>query len=564
MIPFSRLLTGLVFTPSRNAKLRLLTRYFDQAPDPDRGWALAAIAGELDLRSAQPSLIRGLVEERVDPVLFRLSYDYVGDLAETVSLIWPRDETQDAAPGAALRMSEVVDAIAASSRAEFPALLARLLDQLDAEERFALIKLATGGLRVGMSARLGRTALSQWGEGNGVTAPIEQLEELWHGLEPPYVPLFRWLSGAGPAPEVDLKRAFRPMMLANPLDNALYSAEELKVNAESDAETLRRLDSNLDPAEFAAEWKWDGIRVQAISIGGEKRLYSRTGDDISTAFPDLMETMSFEGVVDGELLVADPSAPPDSSGLIAIAPFADLQKRLGRKTVSAKMIRESPAHLRAYDLLHDGVDDLRPRPFRERRTALEQWASRGGAHLDVSPLVSFAAWANLAKIRAGARAASQEGLMLKRWGAPYVGGRPQGPWFKWKRDPLTADCVLMYAQRGHGKRSSYYSDYTFGAWRDGAEGPELTPVGKAYSGYTDEELLRIDRWIRNNTTDRYGPVRAVKPEVVFEIAFDAVQPSARHKSGVAMRFPRIKRIRWDKPAHEADRLEIFERLAGSR
>ena len=556
MTPFSRLLTGLVFTPSRNAKLRLLMRYFDQAPDPDRGWALAAISGELELRSAQPSLIRGLVEERVDPVLFRLSYDYVGDLAETVSLIWP---SESAAAGGALRLSEVVDAIAAASRAEFPGLLAGLFDRLETEERFALVKLATGGLRVGVSARLARTALSQWGAANGVEAPVARLEELWHGLEPPYVPLFKWLSGAGSEPEVDLARAFRPMMLANPLDSALYKAEELKVNAETDAETLRRLEADLSPEDFAAEWKWDGIRVQAIAIGGERRLYSRTGDEISAAFPDLIEAMTFEGVVDGELLVADPAAPLDAEGLLAIAPFADLQKRLGRKTVSAKLLRDSPAHLRAYDLLHDGREDLRARPFRERRAALEQWRPSGG-RIDVSPLILFDKWPDLAGVRAGARAASQEGLMLKRWDAPYVGGRPQGPWFKWKRDPLTADCVLMYAQRGHGKRSSYYSDYTFGAWRQGADGPELTPVGKAYSGYTDEELLRLDRWIRNNTTDRYGPVRAVKPELVFEVAFDAVQPSTRHKSGVAMRFPRIKRIRWDKPAHEADRLEVFERL----
>ncbi|MEL6979713.1 MAG: ATP-dependent DNA ligase, partial [Pseudomonadota bacterium] len=180
--------------------------------------------------------------------------------------------------------------------------------------------------------------------------------------------------------------------------------------------------------------------------------------------------------------------------------------------------------------------------------------------VDLSAVVAFESWADLAAIRAGARAASQEGLMLKRRDSLYQGGRPLGLWWKWKRDPLTADCVLLYAQRGHGKRSSYYSDFTFGAWRDGAEGPELTPVGKAYSGYTDEELLRLDRWIRANTVQRYGPVRAVTPALVFEVAFDAVQASTRHKSGVAMRFPRIKRIRWDKPAAEADRLETLERL----
>ncbi len=556
MTPFARLLTGLVFTPSRNAKLRLLVRYFDAAPDPDRGWALAAISGGLALRAAQPSLIRSLVEERVDPELFRLSYDYVGDLAETVSLIWPT-----AARGGdhGLGLAEVVTALAAASRSDFPGLLARLLDRLPADERFALIKLATGGLRVGVSARLAKTALAHWAAERGVVgAEVEAIEEVWHGIEPPYAALFDWLSGAAPRPEVDLSLAFRPMMLANPVDQALYSAEELRENAESEAETRRRLAARLVPSEHAAEWKWDGVRVQAAAFDGARRLYSRTGEEISAAFPDILEAMTWRGALDGELLVAT----PEPEGL-RIAPFADLQKRLGRKTVSAKTLRELPAHIRAYDLLHDGETDVRALPLRDRRARLEAWAADKTDRLDVSPLIPFDDWATLADIRAGARAASQEGLMLKRWDAPYKGGRPTGPWWKWKRDPLTADCVLMYAQRGHGKRSSYYSDFTFGAWRDGPDGPELTPVGKAYSGYTDAELGELDRWIRKNTVDRFGPVRAVAPALVFEVAFDAVQVSTRHKSGVAMRFPRIKRIRWDKPAAEADRLETIERMIRS-
>ncbi|MEO1331327.1 MAG: cisplatin damage response ATP-dependent DNA ligase, partial [Pseudomonadota bacterium] len=474
MTPFAQLLTGLVFTPSRNAKLTLLTRFFEAAPDPDRGWALAAVAGELDLRSAQPAMIRGLVEERVDPALFRMSYDYVGDLAETVALIWPEDAA--AAPGE-VRLSDVVEAIAAASRSDFPALLARLLDRLPSDERFALIKLATGGLRVGVSARLAKTALAAWAAENGVEgASVERIEELWHGLDPPYEPLFAWLSGVAAEPKVDLRLAFRPMMLAHPLDAGLYSADELRANAETEAGTLARLAARLAPAEHAAEWKWDGVRVQAVASRGERRLYSRTGEDIGGAFPDLLDAMTWEGCVDGELLVAHAS----EDGPIA-APFSDLQKRLGRKTVSAKMLRELPAHIRAYDLLHDGAEDLRALPLARRRARLEAWAADKTDRLDVSPLIAFDDWASLQEIRAGARAASQEGLMLKRWDAPYQGGRPLGPWWKWKRDPLTLDCVLMYAQRGHGRRSSYYSDYTFGAWRDGPEGLELTPVGKAYS-----------------------------------------------------------------------------------
>ncbi len=544
---FADLLTGLVFAPGRNAKLRLMARYFDAAPDPDRGWALAALAGDLSLQGAKPALFRGLAEERVDPVLFRYSYDYVGDLAETVSLIWPADAAAAEPP----RLSEVVARLSALSRAEAPGVIADLMDRLAPDGRLALVKLATGGLRVGVSARMAKTALSEWAASRGVDAPVERIEELWHGLEPPYAPLFAWASGDGPEPAVDLAAAFRPMMLAHPIDVALYSPDELRSDAAEAETTLARMRERLDPADYAAEWKWDGIRVQAIASGGERRLFSRTGDDIAAAFPDLVDALDFDGVLDGELLILRSGPVP---------PFADLQKRLGRKTAGPKLLGDAPAHLRAYDILRDGGRDLRPEPFRERRAALEGFVARlRSPRIDVSAPIAFDDWDALAAIRAGATP-DKEGVMLKRWDGAYQGGRPVGQWWKWKRDPLTADCVLLYAQRGHGKRSSYFSDYTFGAWRDGPEGDELTPVGKAYSGFTDEELGRLDRWVRANTTERYGPVRAVKPALVVEVAFDAVQRSTRHKSGVAMRFPRIKRIRWDKPAAEADRLETLERL----
>ncbi|MEL6978006.1 MAG: cisplatin damage response ATP-dependent DNA ligase, partial [Pseudomonadota bacterium] len=365
MTPFSQLLTGLVFTPGRNAKLTLLQRYFDAAPDPDRGWALAAVCGALDLRAARPSLIRGLVEERVDPVLFRLSYDYVGDLAETVSLIWPTAREADAPPPS---LSQVIEALRGAGRSEMAPLLAGLFDRLPAEERFALVKLATGGLRVGVSARLAKTALSQWAASRGVPAPVEAIEELWHGLEAPYEDLFAWLSGAAPEPPaVDLSLAFRPMMLAHPIDQGLYAAEELRENQESESETLRRLEARLAPAAFAAEWKWDGIRVQAVATAEAARLYSRTGEEVSGAFPDLAETLRAPGCLDGELLVIRDGV---------VRPFAELQRRLGRKTVSAKLLREAPAWIRAYDLLQDGEEDLRGAPFSVRRARLEQWIAR--------------------------------------------------------------------------------------------------------------------------------------------------------------------------------------------
>jgi DNA ligase-1 len=526
MRAFARLLENLLFTPGRNAKLGLLTEYFAATPDPDRGYALAALAGELGLPSVTPGRIRGMAEERVDPVLFRLSYDYVGDLAETVALIWPASE----APADDPRLSEVVEAFAAAGPVEAGNLLARFCDRMNASERLALIKLATGGMRVGVSARLVRTALARMAEAHPGRS-LARIEELWFGLHPPYRSLFRWLEG-GAEPSVDLSLAFRPVMLANALAEARLG--------------------DLDPADYIAEWKWDGIRVQASAFGGERRLYTRTSDDIGQSFPDILETMRWEGTVDGELLIVRDGE---------VAPFADLQKRLGRKRPGPKLMAESPAHLRLYDILHDGAEDLRDRPLTERRERLSAWMGRHQPEgTDFSREIPFSGWDELAAIRADARVNGQEGLMLKRRDSAYIGGRPMGPWFKWKRDPLTADCVLVYAQRGHGKRSSYYSDYTFAAWRDGLEGPELVPVGKAYFGFTDEELMQLDRWVRNNTVERFGPVRAVRPALVVEVAFDAVQRSDRHKSGIAMRFPRISRIRWDKPADEADRVDAIAKL----
>jgi DNA ligase-1 len=540
MTPFARLLEALVYAPGRNQKLRLMTGYFRAAPDPDRGWALAALAGALELPTFTGGVFRALAEERVDPVLFRLSHDFVGDLAETVALIWPGGAEDGRAPP----LSEVVATLRATARADRMGVLAALLDRMGPSERFALVKLCAGGLRVGVSQRLAKTALAEMG-----AKPVERIEELWAGLSPPYADLFRWLEG-GPEPAVDLSLAFRPMMLAHPVESFLYSAAEQRENRESEAETRARLQAKLAPGDFLAEWKWDGVRVQAVATAEGRALYSRTGEDFGAAFPDVLEAMRWRGCVDGELLVARDGEA---------APFSELQRRLNRKRPSARDLAERPALVRAYDLLHDGREDLRPLPLGERRTRLERWiAETRPERLDLSPLVSFADWGALTRLRAGARGAAQEGLMLKRRDAPYQGGRPMGLWFKWKRDPLTADCVLMYAQRGHGKRSSFYSDYTFGCWRDDGE---LTPVGKAYSGFTDAELTELDRFVRTHTTDRFGPVRAVEPLLVLEVAFDAVQRSTRHKSGVAMRFPRIRRIRWDKPPEEADRLETLERWA---
>ncbi len=526
MILFSRLIDALVFMPSRNGKIRLLQEYILETPDPDRGWALAALTGTLDLPTAKPAMVRDLVATRVDPALLAWSYDYVGDFAETAALIWPARQTEDSPP----TITEVVTGVTGASRAETPALLERWLDASTADQRFALLKLITGGMRIGVSARLAKTALAEW-----AGRAVDEIEEVWHGLEPPYAELF---NCKGERPDPDRHAAFRPLMLANPLE-----PEDM---------------AGLDAGQYRAEWKWDGIRVQLVGKtrepgSFERRIYSRSGDEITRVFPDIVAGMNFDAVLDGEMLVLRDGE---------VMPFNELQQRLNRKTVTRKMLEQYPAFVRLYDILIESGEDLRRLSFDERRARLEAWFARvRPAGMDLSPLVPFAGWEDLAALRDGAREAGIEGLMLKRADSAYVPGRPKGPWFKWKRGALTLDCVMMYAQRGHGKRSSFYSDYTFGCWRPGADGvPELTPVGKAYSGFTDEELGRLDRWVRAHTTGRFGPVREVEKALVLEVAFDSVHRSTRHKSGVAMRFPRIHRIRWDKPAIEADHLETLERL----
>ena len=514
---FADLLERLAFTPRRTLKLAHLAGYFAATPDPDRGLALAALTGDLELRAVTPSLLRALVAERVDAELFALSYDFVGDLAETIALIWPVAGAVQDVP-----LHALVDELQHAPKAELAPLIAARLDGLSPSQRYAYLKLATGGLRVGVSARLARQAVADYG-----ALELAEVEEIWHGLSPPYESLFHWAEN-GPKPVSAALAPFRPVMLSTPTD-----AEALAV---------------LDPADYVAEWKWDGIRVQAVSEGGTKRLYSRTGDDISAAFPDVIAAMDFDGALDGELLVRRGDQ---------VAPFNDLQTRLGRKRVSAAMLASHPAALRVYDVMLWQGRDLRALPFAQRRKELQAAVQTlDPARIDLSALLPFDDWATVAALRAAPPELVIEGVMIKHSDSPYLAGRIKGHWFKWKRDPMLVDAVLLYAQRGHGKRSGYYSDFTFGLW----DGDTLVPVGKAYFGFTDAELKALDRFVRDNTVDRFGPVRAVKPEKVVEVAFEGLNRSPRHKSGVAMRFPRISRIRDDKPASEADHLEALLRM----
>ncbi|WP_260596716.1 cisplatin damage response ATP-dependent DNA ligase [Sphingomonas endolithica] len=529
MRAFADLLDSLIYTRSRNAKLKLIGDYLRSTPDPDRGWGLAALTGDLDLPGVKPAVIRGLIEARVDPVLYRMSRDYVGDSAETIALLWP---TPSVPPPHAepLSISQAVDTLNALSRSDAPAALAGMLDRLDAEERFALLKMATGALRIGVSARLAKTALA-----TAFGIDVEAVEEVWHGIAPPYASLFAWAEGTGAQPTTEDVPVFRPFMLAHPL-------EDLRV----------------DLADYAAEWKWDGIRVQIVHVAGETRLYSRTGDDVTGSFPDVARAFSTPGVIDGELLVKGEHQGGTLEDGGGAASFNALQQRLGRKIVSGKMLTDYPAFVRVYDILFDGAEDLRALPWTERRARLEQFVAQlDPDRFDLSQVIDAADFTDLEGIRATARDAAIEGVMLKRRDSPYVTGRRVGLWYKWKRDPLTADCVMMYAQRGSGRRSSFYSDYTFGCWTE--EG-ELLPVGKAYSGITDDELKMLDKFVRANTLNRFGPVREVERTLVLEIAFDSIHESKRHKSGVAMRFPRIARIRTDKPAAEADTVAALRRM----
>jgi DNA ligase-1 len=531
MRAFSQLLDDLVYTRSRNTKLKLIGDYLKETPDPDRGYGLAALTGTLDLPHVKPAAIRGLVEERIDPVLFHLSRDYVGDTAETISLLWPKTTGEPPeVDDAALSISDAIDRLRTASKLDAPHVLARMLDHLDASGRFALLKLALGELRVGINARLAKQALAE-----AFALELDAVEEVWHGLRPPFTELFDWAEGRGDQPTPRDVPVFRPFMLAHPLEEKRVSLDE-----------------------YAAEWKWDGIRVQLVHAAGETRLYSRTGDDISRSFPDVAEAFRSKGVLDGELLVRGEA---QGSGLevASAASFNSLQQRLGRKSVSQKMLGSYPAFVRLYDMLFEGDEDRRELPWTERRKRLEEFAgSLEPERFDVSQLIEAASFEELEDLRLNARDVAIEGIMLKRRDSPYVAGRRTGLWYKWKRDPLTADCVLMYAQRGSGKRSSYYSDYTFGCWTE--EG-ELLPVGKAYFGFTDEELKWLDRWIRGHTVQRFGPVREVEKSLVLEVAFDSIHTSSRHKSGLAMRFPRISRIRNDKPAAEADRIATLLSLA---
>ena len=529
MKAFAALYTALDETTATNEKVAALVRYFRAARPADAAWAVNFLIGRRPKRLVKAAALRQWAAEEagIPAWLFDESYHAVGDLAETIALLLPDGGVAPEDGGGSLRywVEERLLPLRGLDDAEQRAALVSAWRELGGRERYVWNKLITGAFRVGASARLVVRALS---EVSGIAHEIvaHRLMGAWE----PTPELYERLTGADTG-DADASRPY-PFLLAYPLEAALESLG--------------------DAADWQAEWKWDGIRAQLVRRAGGLWLWSRGEDLLAGRFPEVEASGAFlpDGtVIDGELLPWVAGAP---------LPFAQMQRRIGRKALGKKILAEVPVTLMAYDLLEDRGEDVRALSLAERRVRLERLVAAlpAGAAVELSPIVASAGWPALAEARAAARTGGAEGLMLKRRASPYGVGRRRGDWWKWKVDPLSVDAVLIYAQPGSGRRAGLFTDYTFGVW----DGDRLVPFAKAYSGLTDEEIHRVDAFVRRNTLDRFGPVRVVKPELVFELAFEGIQRSTRHKSGIAVRFPRMARWRTDKRAEDADTIETVRSL----
>ncbi|MEL7345300.1 MAG: ATP-dependent DNA ligase [Pseudomonadota bacterium] len=517
---FANLFAALDQTTSTNAKVAALASYFQDAPPQDALWTIALLSGRRPKRIVTTTRLREWAAEaaQIPLWLFEESYAIVGDLAETIALVGPRHGT-----ASEQSLSEQIAAMRSLADLDEDRRKGPILEAWAAAapaERLVFNKLLTGGFRMGVSQKLMTRALSR---ATGVDEA-----ELAHRLMGDWTPDTTTFSAliTDPDPGADLSKPY-PFYLAYPLDSA---PEDLGA-----------------PSHWAAEFKWDGIRGQMIRRGGGLHLWSRGEELMTDRFPEFAALLDFipDGtVIDGEVLAWRDNAP---------LPFAALQKRIGRKTVPKKLLSEAPCILYAYDLLENGGQDIRALPFADRRARLERLTKNvpGTAPLRVSPLVAFKQWSDLGAARATARDRRAEGVMIKRADSPYRNGRKKGDWWKWKLDPLTVDAVMIYAQAGHGRRANLFTDFTFAV----KKGNDLVPFTKAYSGLTDAEFGEITAWVKKNTLERFGPVRSVPAELVFEIAFEGIQASPRHKSGIALRFPRMVRWRKDKPLDEINTLD---------
>ncbi|MDJ0630597.1 MAG: ATP-dependent DNA ligase [Rhodobacter sp.] len=525
---FAKLFAALDQTTKTNAKVTALAGYFRDAPDDDKLWTIALLSGRRPRRTVTTTSLREWAAEaaRIPLWLFEECYPIVGDLAETIALILPpATRTSDRS------LTHWITEIRALAARDEPARKAAILDawdQLGSTERFLFNKLITGGFRIGVSQKLMTRALAQ-ATGHDEAALAHRLMGDW---TPDRTSFHALVEADDPAAE--LSRPY-PFYLAYQLDTA---------------------PEDLGPVtDWLAEHKWDGIRGQLVLRGGQHFVWSRGEDLMTDRFPELAAAVDFVPpgtVIDGEILAWKDASPLS---------FSALQKRIGRKTVPKKLLAEAPVILKAYDLLEWQGEDLRATPLAARRTLLENLIEGlpNTAPIRLSPALDAANWRHLAQARAKSRALGAEGLMLKRKDSAYQIGRKKGDWWKWKVDPLSVDAVMIYAQQGHGRRANLFTDFTFAVWDAG----NLVPFTKAYSGLTDAEFRQITQWVRKNTIDRYGPVRAVTPTYVFEIHFEGIQASPRHKSGIALRFPRIARWRHDKPIQEANTLQDLREILAS-
>ena len=525
MRDFAALYAALDETTKTSEKIAALADYLTRTEPADAAWAIHFLSGGRPKRLIPVAKLVEWARELADVPewLFAECYDAVGDLAETIALLLPPARGGDDAPLAIWvdRLLALHGAPEDVQRRE----LQRAWTELDAREAFVWNKLITGAFRVGVSQRLVVRAIAQASGVDDATI-AHRLMGHWQPSAESYATLV-----AADTADADRSRPY-PFFLAYALEDEPASLG--------------------DVVEWQIEWKWDGIRAQVVRRGSDVWIWSRGEELVTDRFPEIRDAARLlpDGtVLDGEVLPWSDAGP---------LPFAQLQRRIGRKTLGPKILRDVPVVLLAYDLLEWAGEDVRERPLAWRRAQLEELVRRTatGGRLLLSPLVAAASWDEVAEARAGARERAAEGLMLKRLDSPYRVGRRRGDWWKWKIEPYSVDAVLIYAQRGSGRRASLYTDYTFAVWQDG----ELVPFAKAYSGLTDAEIRKVDAWVRRNTTEKFGPVRAVKPELVFELAFEGIQESARHRSGIAVRFPRIARWRTDKPVSEADTIETVRGL----
>jgi DNA ligase-1 len=522
---FAALYDAIDRTTSTNAKVAAMVKYFSETPPADAAWAIFFLTGRRLKRLVPSMAIRDwtLAATGLEPWLLEESYAVVGDGAETAALVLDQvavaaGDDRPLAEWVEHRILPLRDLDPGSQQAR----VSEWWSTLDRSQRFMLLKILTGELRVGVSHTLVVRALA-----HAADLPVTTIAARMMG---DWTPSADWLRGLLSHEHTDDDRSRPyPFFLASPLDGPVES-----LGARS---------------EWMAEWKWDGIRAQLVRRGGAVHLWSRGEELITHRFPEIAAAATHlaDGtVLDGEVLAFRDERP---------LPFAALQQRIGRQKQVAQMVRAVPVVFMAYDLIEEQGIDSRPHPLEKRRGALESLITGGGV-LRTSPTISASGWVELAELRLRSRALGVEGLMLKRLSSPYAVGRKRGDWWKWKIDPYTIDAVLIYAQPGSGRRASLLTDYTFGVWQDG----ELIPIAKAYSGLSNDEIAELDKWIRRHTRERFGPVRHVEPVHVFELGFEGIAASTRHRSGIALRFPRMLRWRTDKKAEDADTLDHVRRI----